>query len=370
LREASPHRRLLSVLGYGLYAVGAVWLLLELAGAAGLVSYKDRLGGTTKFALGFHLAPNKDVHGETHQDTAYTWGIAEEPIRFHFKTDDHGLRNASHRDDADVYLLGDSIVVGALVPFERTVTAELEAALGLDVMNVALLSIGPQQQHELIRDLPLPLEGRTVVQFIFEGNDQKDSETHRTKRRGDAKRKRKERGALEKAWRRSLTKNLIEAFGPGRDFSREIAERTCHVAGQLYTFHYGRAQVHGLDDEIAHVTASLEEFRSEVEAQGGRYVVAFVPTKLHTLAPLCEFPEESDLLDLDEHLGPLRERLVAWGAESGVPVLDLTPPLQAAAREGRVPWFWGDTHWNAEGHRVAAQALASWPALRGAVGGD
>lgn len=370
MSKSTLRHRLLSLFGYGLYAVGAAWLLLELAGIAGLVSYKDRLGGTSKFALGFTLAPDRDVRGETHQDTAYTWGIDAEPIPYHFRTDGHGLRNAEHRTGADVYLLGDSIVVGALVPIEETVTAELEMALGLDTMNVALLSIGPQQQHDLFRQLDFPVEDRLVVQFIFEGNDQKDSHAYRTKRHGEPRRK-NERGTAEKLWRRSLTRNVLELLGRShRDYSRMVEERTCDIDGQLHTFHYGRVQVRGLEDEAEHITAELDAFGDEVRAAGGRYVVAFVPTKLHVLAQLCEFSEKSDLHDLDEHLGPLREQIVAWGAASGVPVLDLTPPLQAAAREGRIPWFWGDTHWNAEGHRVAAHALAGWPALRGAVGGD
>jgi len=260
--------------------------------------------------------------------------------------------------------------VGALVPFKETVAAELGDALGLDAMNVALLSIGPQQQHDLFRKLDLPVKNRLIVQFIFEGNDQKDSHAYRTKRHGDAKDK-KERGTAEKLWRRSLTRNVLELLAEDRrDFSRMIEERTCQIDGQLHTFHYARQQVRGLDDEAEYITAELDAFGSEVRAAGGRYVVAFVPTKLHVLAPFCSFPEESALLDLDEHLGPLRQQIVAWGGESGVPVLDLTPPLQAAAREGRIPWFWGDTHWNAEGHGVAAAALAGWPALRGAVGGD
>jgi len=358
------------VLGYALYAVGTVWLLLELAGASGLVSYKDRLGGPRKFALGFTLAPDRDVRGETQQDTAYTWGLDAEPIPYHFETDRHGLRNAEHHTEADVYLLGDSIVVGALVPFDETVTAELASTLGLDVMNVALLSIGPQQQHELFRKLDLPVEGRLVVQFIFEGNDQKDSHAYRTKGRTESGEKRR-RSPAEKLWRRSLTRNVLELVkSDGRDYARMIEERTCDIGGQLHTFHYARHQVRGLDDEAEHITAALDAFGDDVRDTGGRYVVAFVPTKLRVLSPVCDFPEASDLPDADEHLGPLREQIIAWGAESGVPVLDLTPPLQVAAETGRIPWFWGDTHWNAEGHRVAATALAGWPPLRGAVGGD
>jgi hypothetical protein len=364
-----PRSRVFSGLAYGVYAVTAAWLLLELAGVLGLVSYKDWLAGPSKFSMGFTLAPDRDERGETYQDTAYTWGLDTDPIPFHFRTDGHGLRNAEDRSEADVYLLGDSIVVGALVPFEETVTAKLEGALALDVMNVALLSIGPQQQHHVFRELGLPVDGRVVVQFIFEGNDQKDSHNYRVKQDGRPGEK-KARGTAEKLWRRSLVRNLLDLLALEQRNFREMAEkRTCRIDGQLHTFHYGRLQVRDFDDEIDHITADLEAFSEEVSAQGGRYLVAFVPTKLRVLEDLCEFPDESDLPS--EHFGPLREALVGeWSQRSGIPVLDLTPALQAAARSGRIPWFWGDTHWNEEGHQVASRALASWPALRGAVGGD
>jgi len=205
-----------------------------------------------------------------------------------------------------------------------------------------------------------------VVQFIFEGNDQKNSHIYRVKHGGKPGGK-KERGAAERLWRRSLTRNVFDVVAPGkRDFSREIEKRTCRIDGQLHTFHYARQQVRGYEAEVGQITADLETFAAEVRSAGGRYGVAFVPTKLRVLAPFCEFPEESDLLALDRHLGPLHAELTACGERSGIAVLDLTPPLQAAARAGRIPWFWGDTHWNDHGHEVASRALASWPPRRGA----
>src|SRR6267143_1402573 len=82
------------------------------------------------------------------------------------------------------------------------------------------------------------------------------------------------------------------------------------------------------------------------------------------VAALCRFPARSDLSDLASNLGPLRSHLLAWSERSGIPLLDLTEPLLTAARADRVPWFWGDTHWNAEGHAVAAKALAAWNPVR------
>jgi hypothetical protein len=48
-------------------------------------------------------------------------------------------------------------------------------------------------------------------------------------------------------------------------------------------------------------------------------------------------------------------------------VLDLTAALRAACARGDVPWFPADTHWNANGCRAAAEALADWPLVRAAI---
>jgi hypothetical protein len=46
-------------------------------------------------------------------------------------------------------------------------------------------------------------------------------------------------------------------------------------------------------------------------------------------------------------------------ADRGVPVLDLTPSLEAAAAQGRTLSWPRDGHWNAAGHDLAAEVLAS-----------
>ena len=67
----------------------------------------------------------------------------------------------------------------------------------------------------------------------------------------------------------------------------------------------------------------------------------------------------------------LRQSLLAFAAEQGIAVLDLLPPLLAAA-----PWpadgkrhlyLLRDTHWNARGNRIAGEALA--PFVTGLLAG-
>ena len=50
----------------------------------------------------------------------------------------------------------------------------------------------------------------------------------------------------------------------------------------------------------------------------------------------------------------------AFCAEQDLAFLDLTPLLEAAVEAGRNVYFPDDAHWNAAGHEVAAQALASF----------
>jgi len=48
----------------------------------------------------------------------------------------------------------------------------------------------------------------------------------------------------------------------------------------------------------------------------------------------------------------------AFCAEQGLTFLDLTAELQSQVRSGHNVYFPDDSHWNAAGHEVAAQALA------------
>jgi len=47
--------------------------------------------------------------------------------------------------------------------------------------------------------------------------------------------------------------------------------------------------------------------------------------------------------------------------ESGITYLSLTPAMEAAAKSSDELLYWrSNQHWNAEGHRVAMEALDTW----------
>jgi hypothetical protein len=357
LLAALARGALLPFLAGGLGTVG-IYLLLELAGMTGLVSWSSLLAprATELRMLGTKRVPHLDVRGTTLQDIAAGWGLRSEPVPFHYRTDRYGLRNEPDRPEADIYLIGDSTLVAALVPFEQTVTARAERILQRPVMQVALIGLAPQEEHQLFRDTKLDVRGKSIIQFVFEGNDLLDS-----------RRFRRRVSSAPEAWRKggSLAKQIWRILATVTQPTLGIsALRSCTISGQTFTFGWMRESFAGLEGESEFITDALQHFADEVRAGGGEFAVVFVPTKLRVLGPSCSLPKVSDLTDLSVHLGPLRAHVLAWSKSSGIKVLDLTEPLQAATGKGRIPWFWGDTHWNAAGHEAAAQALTDWEFLR------
>jgi len=349
LAAAASRSAFLAFLATGI-STAAMYALLEAAGAVGLVSWPALFGSRAQ-ALGTKPVPHLDIAGTTFQDTASRWGLPSEPIVFHYRTDRHGFRNDTDRAEADIYLLGDSVLVAALLPFADTVAARLEQTTRRSVKQIALIGTGPQEQHRLFRDARLDVSGRRVIQFVFEDNDLRDS---RRFRRGG-------RGASPSWTEDTLAHQVVLVL---QRFTQPVAGaaalRTCRIGGQNYTFLWGRHSFAGLEEECGAISDDLLGFAAEVRAGGGEFGVVFVPSKLRVLGPLCSFPASSALRDYASHLGPLREHLRKWSAANAIALLDLTEPLQEAARAGRIPWFWGDTHWNAEGHAVAARTLSAW----------
>jgi len=290
----------------------------------------------------------RETHsGQTYQDLFNRWGIASDPIAFEYTTDRRGFRHQLDHADPDVFLLGDSILVSALLPFENTVTGQVDEALDEPVVNLALIGIGPQRQLDMLKANVADLTGKRVVQFVFEGNDLLDSSRY--------KQGKKERSKVES---RSFLYPLMLSVQRWSDPVHPVARRQMgSIQGKDYAFLWDRTSFEGLEDEIQNLQSTLEETRRFVEQAGGTYAVVFVPAKIRVVGPLCDFPEFSNLLPVETHLNPLRGALTEWAERQKVSWLDLTDPLTESAQDGAIPFFPGDTHLNAVGHAVMAKSL-------------
>jgi hypothetical protein len=330
----------------------ALLIFLEVVGFLGLVSYKMLGQYDVHDGLGFKPIPDQDVVGSTYQDIAYGWGYPSEPMSFHFKTDRRGFRNHIDRASADVYLVGDSILVAALVPAESMMATRLEDRFQRPVMNVALVGLSLEEERDIFLEADFPLEDKLVLQFVFEGNDLGDSIEY---------------GQMDSGWslddsfvRRAMkaVQQLTQLRNPGG------AKRTGEIEGQKFLFAciYGlnNLEVAAAPEDMKRLSDTLVQMNDFVVNAGGTYGVVYVPSKLRVLGPLCEWPENSNLVEYEELLNPLRDFLSSWSRENGIDFLDPTDALIESAADGDIPWFWGDTHPNVIGHKVMADAVANW----------
>ena len=350
-RLAASKRRCAFRLAAASLGALAVFAILELPAALGWFDYSRVFSGGDD-AVGAKAIPHLELRGEAPQDIAHAWHLPLPWLPFEFRSDQRGYRNAVDREDADVYLLGDSILVAGLVPFAQTLTHRIEAATGLRTMNIALIGVGVERQLRMLLDANVPLAGRFVLHFVFEGNDL-----------GDFARERRSLVPEPPGFaQRSLVRNLITWLHLLSDPRRLAAERRFgDLGGRQVLFQWTDSSFRGLEAEIPHFLAACARIRDAVHERGGRHAVVYVPAKIRVLGPLCTWPEQSSLRGHVQHLNPLRELLLADARQRGVAVLDLSEPLAAAARGGRIPYFLADTHLDAVGHEVAAQAILAWP---------
>lgn len=93
-------------------------------------------------------------------------------------------------------------------------------------------------------------------------------------------------------------------------------------------------------------------------AQGGKFLFVYIPDKFRVMRDSMEFPVNSQCRAWTVNDLPARVKDAVTRAAPDIEYLDLTPELQQAARNGVLTYFADDPHWNPEGHRVGAEAIA------------
>ncbi len=352
---ASASRKAVIRFGLANASFAAAWCLLEVAGVAGIVDYKAMLNPVATGHLGTEPIPYADVSGTTREDLASAWGHPSPEIPFRFVADRRGFRNEPDREEADIYCLGDSFLVAGLVPWADTVTAQLESFTQRPVMSFALNGLAPQEECELFKSADMPAEGKLVIQFLFEGNDLLDSAALGPEET-------QEQVPLKD---RTLANNLIlrlqQRTQPADAF---LALRSGTIDDETFLFRWNRSAFAGYENESGRILNALGHFRNEVEAAGGTYAVVMIPSKIRVLGPHCEFPNNSPLADWEAHCSTWPDAVRTWCDVQEIAYLDLSEALEESIARGEMPWFSGDTHWNANGNRVAASAVANWKAVQ------
>ena len=292
-----------------------------------------------------------------------------------FVTDSFGYPNQPgvlSRGRAGILLYGSSYSVGAEVPFAAALAAQLSRRTGTVVYNGSSGDYRLPELLEVARRVLRP--GGTVILEYPESRDPPALLATLAPRGVAACRVRlapADLAGLCSGWfslRRHLEFSPLEVLAQrgrkrlenGRILPNPYATRL--VQRRLPD---GRAILFLPDDTVRaqrppSVTQAARYFRwlrGKVEGAGFRLVVLLVPDKYGVYRRLL-VPPDSATLPGERYLPDLAARLRA----AGTPIADLSAAFREAAMDGlgsgRSVYYRDDTHWNARGIALAADALA------------
>ncbi|WP_165245308.1 alginate O-acetyltransferase AlgX-related protein [Paludisphaera soli] len=363
-------------------SIAAAFLAVEIPAALGVVDYREvfhtptppwrRSGNLPDPDLLYARKPDQrlrlrfegsDRHGlrDAPPATPYTCDVTLDGL---------GFRNPPGLEAADVVLVGDSFVEGLQVGDDELISTKLAERMGAPVANLGRTGYGPRQELAVLDRHAAGFRPRACVWFFYEGNDLQDLAAYESDReRVKALRPESPR----RAWYgRSFVRNAAgwltrssarDATVPARE--RAGAFRDDQGASTPIYFSCG---VHEGDAEAVpgrakpETMARLKEVFAEAEAlcraRGIELVVAFVPSKFRVYRDLCAFEAGSPCPGWPVDDLPNAVAKAAREASPAIEFVDLTPRLHAEAEAGKLVYLPDDTHWSADGHQVAALAIA------------
>lgn len=297
--------------------------------------------------------PHTSWEGPVHGNLA-PLGIPDAPWHdVNVSYDRNGFRNDTDLEEADVVVIGDSFVEGAIVPAERTLSKRLAVLLRGISANLGQAAYGPQQELVVLQRFAKPLKPRLVLWCVFGGNDLLDVTLYEQAREAATP-----VHLLGPVSQRSLTRNALLGLsrltmtdaGPKR---KARAQRGTLLGEHVW---FGRNTEPWSDHEWQVLTEALRDAHAQ-SAPMGRFVVVYVPRKFTVYGDLVT--DKGATLQTWTRTS-LPAALGTWCQETHIRFCDLTPALRRATLEGVQTYYPDDTHWNADGHRVAAETIAEF----------
>ena len=318
--------------------------------------------------LGALLAPERRDTFET-LDYSYT-----------LQTDHAGFTN---RDpwpaDTDVAVLGNSLITGSGVGFDGQFTTLLQQKLGgRSVLNLGVPGGGPEHQYQVYRRFAAAGHPKLVVATLWLSWDidnalqlhhwlaEKSSmdfteyrltypDTHPLAGSARPRMLTTLRNTVSKVLSRSYLLQAVYARVRPWAEKRALVESVDFAGGDvLYLATRDQKRLaNGLErpgtPRIKEIFfRPLELLKSEVEAQGGRFVIVLVPCKEEIYAAES-YPEVLRTM-----------QQVKAGLDSRqLPTLDLYPVFRELG-SARAPFYRADAHLNEYGNHIVADALEKW----------
>lgn len=288
-----------------------------------------------------------------------------------FITDANGFRNVSPLPPAtDVILLGDSFGAGAGTTQDQTWGQLLRSQYDLNVYNISVVGDGLWSEYinlAVTLDQVHAHPGTTVVWALYTGNDLADKGLDATNLAdlpwndtlGSAA------AAFQVYRHRSpidlLVGRLANKTGAGQVLPRRF------LNGRSILFYQDTIQYAGMDrqavDAYANFPSLVRTIHAMKQLADSRQIkveLIILPTKdeVYHWALGSDSPWTSD-----PRPSGFSQAITQAAHDAGMCILDLKPAFITRSQElylqtGQILWWYDDTHWNAEGHRLAASLVS------------
>jgi lysophospholipase L1-like esterase len=262
-------------------------------------------------------------------------------------------------------LLGDSYVMGLQVPEERTVAARLQERLGVPVINGGVSGMDTWDEialHGLVRS-ELSISGTILV--IYTGNDLVDNTLRRrvpppTPPPLQPRSSSAPAGSTVFNWLSHRSMLALTAYTFLHRFASTWAPGHQDHHQKPTVMFYSAQPEPELHQALSPTVDAVRALRDRGQAHGEELVVALVPPAW-VVDPRRRdsILRASNLGDVALDLEAPHRALLSRFEQEGLHACDLTGALVDAQRAGGEPYLRLDGHWSAEGHEVAARALAS-----------
>jgi hypothetical protein len=311
--------------------------------------------------------------------------IPDQSFHYTFRTDEYGFvgNESPWQDHYDIVIAGDSFSRSfAPVWWQQLLTEQT----GMSTLNLGMDGWATLSEVEAVREFGLDKQPRWVLLLYFEGNDLFGvEEYHRRRESGLDWRsyQLKQVGPFERlivphvlSYAGQTIKDFVQPPKKVCRYPMMVATNVNRFSTVFYNVHISqlsasRAEI--ADSEAwALATQAILDLRAEVTAQGGRFLLVYIPSKEHLYwsrvwderdishfleitTPMRSYYQFSDFVD-DQML--LMEE---FAAANQLEFLNLTGEFWSHTMlEGKEYYNYADMHWNEAGNRLAADLIGAY----------
>lgn len=307
----------------------------------------------------------------------------------HMVTDANGFRNSPmEKTTYDIVALGDSFTrASGVASAWPQVLAEYT---GIDVLNLADVGFGPQDELKVLRQYGLKKQPQWVIMAYFEGNDLYDAAAYEQANPFIALRfGRYVLNQSIEAWRGRSLDEVPEEVASNYRYPIRVTINKKDLQLAFFSYYISWLSLNhqeiGSSQNYRLAKESILQAKELSEAAGARFLLVYVPSKEHVYLPYLndagvlalvftdvpamvldetgylQFTSERATAEFThQYINEQSSLLAGFAAENEILFLDLTSTFQEEAGMGAELYYPYDTHWNQSGHDLAAGSISKF----------